>query len=64
MPSSALSQGQKQTSQFHGKIPAQGTPEDQLTPERQDVPDVPIRLQDHFLACQVCGLAVRIEDEW
>jgi hypothetical protein len=63
MPSSALSQGQKRASQYHSKKPGQGTPEDQLTPERQDVPDSPIRLQDHFLACQTCGVAVRIEDE-
>jgi hypothetical protein len=61
--SSVLSQGQTRTSQFHGKAPAQGTPEDQLNPTAQDVPDSPIRLQDHFLACQVCGVAVRIDSE-
>ena len=27
------------------------------------MPDIPIRLQDHFLACRTCGVAVAVEDD-
>jgi hypothetical protein len=64
LASSALvGQGQKRVPQFHAKAPAGGTDPARLNPQTMDVPDLPVKLQDHFLACQVCGIAVRIEDE-
>jgi hypothetical protein len=51
--------GQRVT-QFHARS---STPAERLTPQAMNVPDDPIKLQDHFLACRTCGVAVRVEDE-
>jgi len=34
-------------------------PDEKLTPQLQDVPDNPIRLQQGWLACRTCGVAVQ-----
>lgn len=37
-------------------------PPERLTPQGQDVPDSPIRLQEGWLACRTCGVAVPAPD--
>ena len=38
------------------------TPDQQLTLQRQDVPDDPVPLQQGWLACRSCGIAVSTSD--
>lgn len=58
MASSALSQGQKRTSQYHEKLPSKSTSPEKLTLEGQGVPDIPVALPPGYLSCLSCGVAV------